>query len=104
MVSAKNLAGWVDGWKDGRESGVKDCLQQSKISECNLLTMRQTCVVNEIKKMKICIFLSNINIEYDKYACKKINNEGGGMAELVACSPLELKVGGFESQHTQMFH
>jgi hypothetical protein len=25
------MGGWVDGWMDGRESGVKDCLQQSKI-------------------------------------------------------------------------
>jgi hypothetical protein len=23
--------GWVGGWMGGRESGVKDCLQQSKI-------------------------------------------------------------------------
>jgi hypothetical protein len=30
-VSAKNLAGWMGGWMDGRESRVKDCLQQSKI-------------------------------------------------------------------------
>jgi hypothetical protein len=29
-VSSKKLAGWVDGWMDGRESRVKDCLQQSK--------------------------------------------------------------------------
>jgi hypothetical protein len=29
-VSAKNLAGWMDGWMGGRESRVKDCLQQSK--------------------------------------------------------------------------
>jgi hypothetical protein len=25
------MGGWVDGWMDGRESRVKDCLQQSKI-------------------------------------------------------------------------
>jgi hypothetical protein len=25
------VGGWVDGWVGGRESGVKDCLQQSKI-------------------------------------------------------------------------
>jgi hypothetical protein len=24
------MDGWVGGWMDGRESGVKDCLQQSK--------------------------------------------------------------------------
>ena len=23
------MEGWKDGWMDGRESGVKDCLQQS---------------------------------------------------------------------------
>jgi hypothetical protein len=28
-VSSKKLAGWVGGWVDGRESQVKDCLQQS---------------------------------------------------------------------------
>jgi hypothetical protein len=35
MVSSKKLAGWVGGWvggwMDGRESRVKDCLQQSKM-------------------------------------------------------------------------
>jgi hypothetical protein len=34
-VSSKKLAGWMDGWlggwMDGRESRVKDCLQQSKM-------------------------------------------------------------------------
>jgi hypothetical protein len=25
------MGGWMDGWVGGRESGVKDCLQQSKI-------------------------------------------------------------------------
>jgi hypothetical protein len=25
------MDGWVGGWVDGRESRVKDCLQQSKI-------------------------------------------------------------------------
>jgi hypothetical protein len=25
------MDGWVGGWMDGRESGVKDCLQQSKM-------------------------------------------------------------------------
>jgi hypothetical protein len=25
------IDGWVDGCVDGKESGVKDCLQQSKI-------------------------------------------------------------------------
>jgi hypothetical protein len=24
------VGGWMDGWVGGRESGVKDCLQQSK--------------------------------------------------------------------------
>jgi hypothetical protein len=26
------MGGWMDGWVGGRESGVKDCLQQSKIT------------------------------------------------------------------------
>jgi hypothetical protein len=26
------MDGWMGGWMDGRESRVKDCLQQSKIS------------------------------------------------------------------------
>ena len=31
-ISCKNtlFGEWVDGWVDGRESQVKDCLQQSK--------------------------------------------------------------------------
>jgi hypothetical protein len=37
-VSSEKLAGWVGGWvggwMDGRESRVKDSLQQSKISAC----------------------------------------------------------------------
>jgi hypothetical protein len=40
MVSSKKLAGWVGGWvggwMDGRESHVKDCLQQSKIIKITL--------------------------------------------------------------------
>ena len=43
IFRAKNLAGWMggwmdgwkEGWMDGRESQVKDCLQQSKISGQN---------------------------------------------------------------------
>ena len=35
MQKTKNLAGWKDGrkdgWNGGRESRVKDCLQQSKM-------------------------------------------------------------------------
>jgi hypothetical protein len=27
------VGGWMDGWMDGWESGVKDCLQQSKIKK-----------------------------------------------------------------------
>ena len=30
MVDGRN-GGWVDGWGDGRQRQVKDCLQQSKI-------------------------------------------------------------------------
>ena len=28
---AGRMDGWMDGWMEGRESRVKDCLQQSKI-------------------------------------------------------------------------
>ena len=35
----KNLAEWMDGWMDGRESGVKDCLQQSKIKFQTILKL-----------------------------------------------------------------
>jgi hypothetical protein len=41
------LGGWVVGWMGGRESGVKDCLQQSKILK-NML------------KLLICIIFQKI--------------------------------------------
>ena len=31
ILSRKYLVRWMDGWMDGGESWVKDCLQQSKI-------------------------------------------------------------------------
>ena len=34
------MDGWKEGWMDGRESGVKDCLQQSKIELCGRISLR----------------------------------------------------------------
>ena len=37
MFKNNLLEGWMDGWMDGWKSGFKDCLQQSKISNENLM-------------------------------------------------------------------
>ena len=36
--------GWKDGWVDGSQSRVKDCLQQSKICEFSLVTLGPECI------------------------------------------------------------
>jgi hypothetical protein len=41
------VGGWVDGWMDGRESGVKDCLQQSKIVKTNLKSTKNILKNND---------------------------------------------------------
>jgi hypothetical protein len=42
------VGGWVDGWVGGRESGVKDCLQQSKMQEM-FCPMAPNKIFQEIK-------------------------------------------------------
>ena len=33
LLDGNWVDGWMDGWVGGRESGFKDCLQQSKIDQ-----------------------------------------------------------------------
>jgi hypothetical protein len=35
----------MDGWMDGRESGVKDCLQQSKINLNGILRLKKPFIL-----------------------------------------------------------
>ena len=42
------MEGWKEGRMEGRESGVKDCLQQSKISRFNKKQLNQPILINYI--------------------------------------------------------
>jgi hypothetical protein len=53
------VGGWVGGWVDGRESGVKDCLQQSKNqAKLNLpdMIMKSLYIFANFAALKLYIF------------------------------------------------
>jgi hypothetical protein len=46
----------MDGWMDGRESGVKDCLQQSKIT--SIKTQNLNCTVTPVPPLgRPCLWI-----------------------------------------------
>jgi hypothetical protein len=51
------MGGWVDGWVGGRESRVKDCLQQSKIKQ---IKTKSAISAQSLKLVLTCLFYYKI--------------------------------------------